>query len=108
MSAVRTRANQAIKKGDLVKVISGKEKGKTGKVLRILSAKDRVVIENLNMIKRHTKPTASNRQGGIVQEEGSIHLSNVASVGEAPKVTKATPKAKMAVASKKKKEAKAV
>lgn len=65
-----------IRKGDTVLVISGKAKGKTGKVLRIDTEKQRVVVERLNMIKRHRKPTQQNPQG-MIEKEGSIHLSNV-------------------------------
>jgi len=67
-----------VRQGDLVVVIAGKEKGKTGKVLRILSKKDRVVVEGLMIMKRHTKPSQKSPQGGIVEREGSIHISNVA------------------------------
>jgi large subunit ribosomal protein L24 len=67
-----------VRTGDLVVVIAGKEKGKTGKVLRILNKKDRVVVEGLQMVKRHTKPSQKSPQGGIVEREGSIHISNVA------------------------------
>ncbi|MBI5788848.1 MAG: 50S ribosomal protein L24 [Candidatus Schekmanbacteria bacterium] len=65
-----------IKKGDLVKVIAGKELGKQGKVLKTLPKKDRVIIEKINIIKRHTRPTQKNQQGGIIEKEGSIHYSN--------------------------------
>lgn len=68
---------ERIRKGDLVEVISGKEKGKRGRVLRVLNKKDRVVIERLAMVKRHTKPTQQSPQGGILEKEGSIHISNV-------------------------------
>jgi large subunit ribosomal protein L24 len=67
-----------VRQGDLVVVIAGKEKGKTGKVLRILNKKDRVVVEGLQKVKRHTKPSQKSPQGGIVEREGSIHISNVA------------------------------
>lgn len=67
---------QRIRKGDLVEVISGKEKGKRARVLRVLQKTERVVLERLNMVKRHTKPT-QNAQGGILEKEGTIHLSNV-------------------------------
>jgi large subunit ribosomal protein L24 len=66
-----------IKKDDKVKVITGKDKGKIGKVLKIANKKDRILIENINVIKRHTRPTAQNRQGGIVESEAPIHWSNV-------------------------------
>jgi len=66
-----------IKTGDQVVVVSGKEKGKRGKVLRMLTKKDRVVVERINMVKRHVKPSQKHPQGGVVEKEGSIHLSNV-------------------------------
>ena len=66
-----------IRKGDTVVVIAGKAKGSRGKVLRILTKNDRVVIERVAMIKRHTKPTQTDQKGGIVEKEGSIHISNV-------------------------------
>jgi len=66
----------AIKKGDMVQIVTGKEKGKTGKVLNILKKKHRVIVEKLNLIKRHQKPDNKGK-GGIVEKEGSIHLSNV-------------------------------
>jgi len=66
-----------VRKGDMVVVIAGKDKGKRGKVLRILKKTGRVVIERVMMVKRHTKPTQRNPQGGIVEKEGSVHLSNV-------------------------------
>jgi large subunit ribosomal protein L24 len=71
------RANQAIRKNDMVQVIAGREAGKRGKVMRILTDKDRVYVEKVNMIKRHTRPNQQNRQGGIVEKEASMHLSNV-------------------------------
>src|SRR3972149_705457 len=66
-----------VRRGDVVAVIAGKEKGKRGKVLRILNKKGRVVIERLMMVKRHTKPSQKSPQGGIIEKEGSINLSNV-------------------------------
>ena len=67
-----------VRRGDTVAVIAGKEKGKRGKVLQILNKKDRVVVERLMMVKRHTKPSQKTPNGGIIEKEGSIHLSNVA------------------------------
>ena len=67
-----------IRKGDEVVVIAGKEKGKRGRVLRLLTDKKRVLIERINMVKRHTKPTQRNPRGGILEKEGSLDLSNVA------------------------------
>ena len=66
-----------IKKDDKVKVLAGKDRGKVGKVLKIVQKKDRAIVEKLNMIKRHTKPTQQNRQGGIIEREAPIHWSNL-------------------------------
>lgn len=66
-----------IRKNDTVCVIAGKEKGKTGKVLRVLTDKGRIIVEKVNFIKRHQRPTQRQRQGGIVEREGPIELSNV-------------------------------
>ncbi|WP_282802262.1 50S ribosomal protein L24 [Secundilactobacillus kimchicus] len=66
-----------IKTGDKVRVIAGKDKGKEGTVTKTIAAKDRVVIEGVNMIKKAQKASQSNPQGGIVEVEGSIHVSNV-------------------------------
>ena len=66
-----------IRKGDTVIVISGKDKGKTGKVLSISAEHERVVVEGINKVKRHTKPTPRNRDGGIVEGERAIHWSKV-------------------------------
>jgi large subunit ribosomal protein L24 len=66
-----------VRKGDTVMVVAGKERGKKGKVLRVIPEKGRVVVERVNMIKKHQKPTQKIRQGGIIEREGSIHLSNV-------------------------------
>ncbi|MDA9762070.1 50S ribosomal protein L24 [Desulfobacterales bacterium] len=66
-----------IKKDDKVKVIAGKDKGKIGKVLKVDRKKDRILVENINVVKRHTRPTAKNRQGGIVESEASVPWSNV-------------------------------
>jgi large subunit ribosomal protein L24 len=66
-----------IKKDDKVRVIAGKEKGKMGKVLRVFRDKDRIIIENVNFVKRHTKPGGQTRQGGIIEKEAPIHWSNV-------------------------------
>ena len=66
-----------VRKNDLVQVIAGKEKGKTGKVLKVLPKKNRVVVEKINFIKRHSRPSGKTRQGGIIQKEAPIHVSNV-------------------------------
>ncbi|MBW2019434.1 MAG: 50S ribosomal protein L24 [Deltaproteobacteria bacterium] len=73
MSTVRCR----IKKDDKVRIIAGKEKGKIGKVLKVIRDKERVIIENVNFVKRHSKPRGQTRQGGIIEKEAPIHWSNV-------------------------------
>lgn len=77
-----------VKKNDTVKVISGKEKGKSGKILKAYPAKGRVIIEHLNMIKKHTKRQSQGQGGGIIEREGTIHASNVMLV--CPSCQKAT------------------
>jgi large subunit ribosomal protein L24 len=66
-----------IKSGDTVKVIAGDHKGSEGKVLQIIKDKDRVLVEGVNLVSKHTKPSAQNPQGGIVKKEASLHISNV-------------------------------
>ncbi len=77
-----------IKKGDMVIVNSGEDKGKTGKVLQVFVQKDRAVVEGVNMVSKSTKPSAKNPQGGIVKQEASIHVSNLNLID--PKSGKAT------------------
>jgi large subunit ribosomal protein L24 len=67
----------AIKKGDKVAVIAGKDRGKKGKVIRVLLGRQRVVVEGVAIVKRHTRPTQKNPQGGIMEHEAAIHISNV-------------------------------
>ena len=66
-----------IKKGDMVQVIAGKDKGKEGKVIAVNHKKNTVLVEGANMITKHTKPCASNQQGGIIHQEGPLDISNV-------------------------------
>ncbi len=66
-----------IKKGDQVRVIAGKDIGKEGKVLLVNTKKDTVVVEGVNMISKHTKPSAANQNGGIIEKEAPLHISNV-------------------------------
>jgi large subunit ribosomal protein L24 len=70
---VKTR----IRKGDLVMIMTGKEKNKTGKVLKVINAGTRVLVEKLNMMKKHVKPNQTNPGGGIVEREAPIRISNV-------------------------------
>ncbi len=81
-----------IKKGDTVFVNAGNDKGKTGKVLQVLREKDRVIVEGVNMVSKHTKPNPKNPQGGIVKQEAAIHVSNVNLVDNAGKPTKVAHK----------------
>jgi large subunit ribosomal protein L24 len=76
-----------IKKGDKVVVITGRDKGKQGEVLRVLRAEDRVLVQGVNMVKRHTAPSQLS-PGGIVEKEASLHISNVAHID--PKSNKPT------------------
>ncbi len=71
-------AKRKIRKDDEVVVITGRDKGKRGSVLRVLTKDNRVLIEGVNMIKRHTAPTRDDPQGGIVEREAPVHISNVA------------------------------
>ena len=73
-------ALRRLRKDDTVMVIAGRERGKTGKVLRVLADRDRVLIERVNLIKRHTKPRGVQQPGGIVEREAAVHLSNVVPV----------------------------
>lgn len=66
-----------IRKGDTVKVISGVNKGKLGRVLKTFPDKNKIIVEGVNLIKRHSRPTQKNRKGGIIEKEGPIHVSNV-------------------------------
>ena len=77
-----------IKKDDTVIVLSGEDKGKTGKVLKVLVDKQRAIVEGVNMVSKSTKPSAKNPQGGIVKQEASIHISNLSLID--PKSGKAT------------------
>ncbi len=67
-----------IKKGDKVKVITGSSKGTIGEVLRVMPKDEKVIVEGVNLVKKHLKPTQANPDGGIVEKEASIHVSNIA------------------------------
>ena len=70
-------AGAHVRRGDFVAVISGRERGKRGKVLRVLKDRGRVMVEKVNMVKRHQRPTQKLRQGGIIEREGALALANV-------------------------------
>lgn len=77
-----------VKKGDKVQVISGKDKGKQGVILEAYPKKDRVLVEGVNVVKKHSKPSQMNPQGGIMSQEAPIHVSNVMPID--PKTGKPT------------------
>lgn len=77
-----------LRKGDLVQIIKGEQKERTGKIIKVIPDTDRALVSGLNIVKRHTKPNRKNQQGGIVEKEASIHLSNLSLV--CPKTGKPT------------------
>jgi large subunit ribosomal protein L24 len=77
-----------IKKGDTVQVIAGDNKGKTGKVMKVIKDKDRVVVEKLNLVYKHVRPSQKNPQGGRIRVEQAIHMSNVLPVNSSGKGTR--------------------
>ena len=77
-----------IKSGDIVRVIAGDHKGSEGKVLRVLREKNKAIVEGVNMVSKHTKPSAKNPQGGIVKKEAPMHISNLSLID--PKSKEAT------------------
>ena len=77
-----------IKKGDRVVVLTGKDKGRTGKVTKVLPTENRVVVQGVNMVQRHTRPTQADPQGGIKHKAMPLHVSNVALVDNAGKPTR--------------------
>lgn len=100
MNRLRTHVN----KGDDVVVISGNHKGASGKVLQVLRKKNQVLVEGVRLIKKAVRKTQENQEGGIVEREGPIHISNVKKTEAAPKQKKSATKAKAKTS--KKKEAK--
>ena len=87
-----------IKKGDTVYVNAGNDKGKTGKVLEVLRDKDRVIVEGVNMVSKHTKPNPKAPQGGIIKQEAGIHISNVNLVDANGKATRVADGKKVRIA----------
>ena len=86
-----------IKTGDTVKVIAGDHKGTTGKITRVYREKNKAIVEGINMVSKHTKPSAKNPQGGIVKKEAPIHISNLTVVeGEKPKAAAVKKESKKA------------
>ena len=75
-----------IYKGDMVKIVSGNDKGKTGRVIKVFPDKNRIIVEGVNVVKKHSRPSQENPQGGIVEKELSVHLSNLSLVHKGKKV----------------------
>jgi len=69
-----------IKRGDTVKVITGRDRGKQGKVVRVMPARQRLLVEGLNLVKRHVKARSQKQKGGIIEKEAGIHVSNVVKI----------------------------
>ncbi|MFC4212902.1 50S ribosomal protein L24 [Pedobacter lithocola] len=83
-----TPSKLKIRTGDLVKIIAGDSKGQQGKVLQVIIAKNRAIVEGVNLVSKHTKPNAANPNGGIIKKEAALHISNLMLVD--PKSGKAT------------------
>ncbi|MBI1871388.1 MAG: 50S ribosomal protein L24 [Chlamydiae bacterium] len=78
MKTETVRIKTYLKKSDTVYALAGKDRGKKGKILQVLHEKNRAIVEGLHFIKRHMRPTQANPQGGMVQKEASVHISNLA------------------------------
>ncbi|CAM3642274.1 50S ribosomal protein L24 [Flavobacterium gelidilacus] len=76
-----------VKSGDLVRVIAGDHKGEEGKIVTILREKNKAIVEGVNMVSKHTKPSATNPQGGIVKKEAAVHISNLSLIDPKSKET---------------------
>ncbi|RRN77873.1 50S ribosomal protein L24 [Pseudoxanthomonas sp. SGD-10] len=77
MEKKKTTPKLKIRKGDLVKVIAGDSKGQQGKIVEVLVKENRAIVEGINLVSRHTKPSAANPNGGIIKKEAPIHISNL-------------------------------
>jgi len=93
MSRIKTH----VKRGDTVEVIAGNHSGATGEVIRVIAEKGQVIVQGVRMVKKHQKPTRANQDGGIIEKEGPIHISNVRKIeAPAPAKKKSRSKAKSA------------
>ena len=81
-----------VKKGDMVMVIAGDDKGKKGRVLEVRNTEKRALVEGINIVSRHTKPSAQNQQGGIIKKEAPVHISNLKLVDKAGNATRISRK----------------
>jgi large subunit ribosomal protein L24 len=82
------QAKLHVKKGDMVQVIAGDDKGKKGRVLQVFAATNRALVEGINIVSRHTKPNAQNQQGGIIKKEASVNISNLMLVDKSGNATR--------------------
>jgi large subunit ribosomal protein L24 len=100
-----SQAKRHVKKGDMVQVIAGNDKGKKGRIVEIISETERAIVEGINIVSRHTKPNAQNQNGGIIKKEAPVHISNLKVVDKAGNATrvgrKANDKGKLVRVSKK-------
>jgi large subunit ribosomal protein L24 len=83
-----SQTKRHIKKGDMVQVIAGDDKGKKGRVIEIVSDSDRAFVEGINIVSRHTKPNAQNQNGGIIKKEAPVHISNLKVVDKSGNATR--------------------
>ena len=83
-----TQAKLSIKKGDMVQVIAGDDKGKKGRVLEVMIDKNRALVEGINIVSRHTKPNAQNQQGGIIKKEAPLNISNLKVIDKSGNATR--------------------
>lgn len=83
-----TQAKLSIKKGDMVQVIAGDDKGKKGRVLEVMIDKNRALVEGINIVSRHTKPNAQNQQGGIIKKEAPVNISNLKVIDKSGNATR--------------------
>jgi large subunit ribosomal protein L24 len=85
---MKNPAKLHLKKGDMVLVIAGDDKGKKGRVIEVIKTDSRAVVEGVNIVSRHTKPNAQNQNGGIISKEAPVHISNLMVVDKSGKATK--------------------
>lgn len=83
-----TQAKLKLKKGDMVQIIAGDDKGKKGHIIEVIRSENRVMVEGINIVSRHTKPNAQNQNGGIIKKEAPIHISNVKLVDKSGNATR--------------------
>jgi large subunit ribosomal protein L24 len=83
-----SQAKRHVKKGDMVQVITGNDKGKKGRIIEIVSDSNRAMVEGINIVSRHTKPNAQNQNGGIIKKEAPVHISNLKVVDKSGNATR--------------------